>query len=62
MDSKEQLKLAHLILLGELQPIIGLQPIDVVSEVCHWNGRVVTHTCQTKQIEGGGGRGKLLLS
>lgn len=49
---------AHLILLGELQPIVGLQPIDVVGEVRHRDGGVVTHACkQDKEV---GGRGKRL--
>lgn len=47
----EQPKPPHLIFLGELQPIICLQSVNVVSQICHWNGRMVTHACQTKQRE-----------
>lgn len=49
---------AHLILLGELQPIVGLEPVDVVGEVGHRDGGVVTHAC--KQDKEGGGRGEWL--
>lgn len=49
---------AHLVLLGELQPIIGLQPVDVVSEVRHRDGGMVTHACEQDKV--GGGRGKRL--
>lgn len=37
---------AHLILLGELQPIVGLEPVNVVSEVGQRDGGVVTHACR----------------
>lgn len=43
---------AHLILLGELQPIVGLEPFDVVSEFGHGDGGVVTHACKRNK-EGG---------
>lgn len=36
---------AHLVLLGELQPVVGLQPVDVVGEVRHGDGGVVAHAC-----------------
>lgn len=49
---------AHLVLLGELQPIVGLEPVDVVSEVGHGDGGVVTHAC--KRDKEGGGRGERL--
>lgn len=58
MDSKEQPHPAYLIFLGELQSIVGFQPVNVVSKICHWNGRVITHTCQAKQKGGRSGKGR----
>ena len=43
---------AHLVLLGELQPVIGLQPVNVVGEVRHGDGGVVAHACKRYKEEG----------
>ena len=36
--------IAHLVLLGELEAVIGFEALDVVSQVGDGDGRVVSHT------------------
>lgn len=36
--------LSHLILLGELEPIVGFEALNIVRQVGDGNGRVVSHT------------------
>lgn len=37
-------RMSHLILLGELEAIIGFEALDVVCQVSDGDGRVVSHT------------------
>lgn len=36
---------AHLILLGELEAVVGFESLHVLSHVCDGDGRVAEHTC-----------------
>lgn len=36
--------MSHLILLGELEPIIGFETFNIVCQVSDGDGRVVSHT------------------
>lgn len=36
--------MSHLILLGELEPIVGFEALNIVRQVGDGNGRVVSHT------------------
>ena len=36
--------MSHLILLGELEPIVGFEALKIVCQVSDGDGRVVSHT------------------
>lgn len=36
--------MSHLILLGELEPIVGFEALNIVCQVSDGDGRVVSHT------------------
>lgn len=42
---------SHLILLGELEAIVGFETLNVVREVSDGDGRVVSHTWGHTQAE-----------
>lgn len=39
---------AHLILLGELEAVVGFESLHVLGHVCDGNGRVAKHTCEER--------------
>lgn len=41
---------AHLILLGELEAVVGFESLHVFSHVCDGNGRVAEHTCEERSM------------
>lgn len=48
---------AHLILLGQLEAVVGFEALRVLRHVCDGDGRVAEHACGESRGRGQGERG-----
>lgn len=49
---------AHLVLLGEPQVVVGFEQLDVLGQLADGDGRVAHHSCDNNKGGSGGGGGQ----